>query len=83
MKKRRTFKPNPKTPLDNWSTDIDPAIMSGDHWAEEENAPIEQFGLIDDSECEEISTKKEHPYHMFMHPTINVSYGNFVRETKK
>lgn len=83
MKKPRNFDPNPKTPLDNWSVDTDPAIMSGDHWAEEENAPLEQLDFLINGECEEVSTKIEHPYHLFMHPTINVSYGNFKREPKK
>lgn len=83
MKKRRNFDPNPKTPLDNWSTDIDPAIMSGDHWAEEENAPLEQLDFLNNEECEEVSAKKEHPYDIFMHPTINVSYGNSQDRTKK
>lgn len=76
MKKRRNFNPNPKTPLDNWSVDIDPAIMSGDHWAMEENSPLEQIDLFEDENCEEVSAKKEHPYDLFMHPTMNVSYGN-------
>ncbi|OIJ13179.1 hypothetical protein BKP45_19860 [Anaerobacillus alkalidiazotrophicus] len=59
---------------------VDPAIMSGDHWAQEENAPLEQLDFFEEHQCEEISVKKEHPYHMFMHPTINVSYGNFKKE---
>ncbi|WNF35473.1 DUF3905 domain-containing protein [Bacillaceae bacterium IKA-2] len=83
MKKQRNFEPNPKTPLDNWSVDIDPAIMSGDHWAEEENAPLEQLEFLNIGECEEVNEKNEHPYDLFMHPTINVSYGNLKREPKK
>ncbi len=77
MKKPRKFTPNRRTPLDNWSVEVDPAVMSGDYWAQEENSPLEQIDLFDDEYCEEVSVKKEHPYHMFMHPNINVSYGNF------
>jgi hypothetical protein len=83
VKKQRNFDPNPRTPLDNWSVDIDPAIMSGDHWAQEENSPLEQLDFFDNGHCEEVSAKSEHPYNMFMHPSINVSYGNIKRDTQK
>ncbi|MBU9720303.1 MULTISPECIES: DUF3905 domain-containing protein [Bacillaceae] len=72
MKKKREFEPNPETPLDHWDDTIDPAIMSGDHWVEEEEAPL----LNDDN-----STKMELETHMpyrgmpgerFMHPTHQV-----------
>ncbi|MCT8139810.1 hypothetical protein H1D32_20145 [Anaerobacillus sp. CMMVII] len=62
---------------------MDPAIMSGDHWAQEENSPLEQLNFWENGDCEEVSTKKEHPYQMFMHPTMNVSYGNIKRDTEK
>lgn len=83
MKKQRNFNPNPNTPLDNWSDELDPAIMSGDHWAQEENAPLEQLEFLEDGKCEEVSAKNEHPYDLFMHPTINVSYRNIKREPKE
>uniref|UniRef100_A0A1S2L6L2 DUF3905 domain-containing protein n=1 Tax=Anaerobacillus isosaccharinicus TaxID=1532552 RepID=A0A1S2L6L2_9BACI len=83
VKKQRKFDPNPETPLDNWSVELDPAIMSGDHWAEEENSPLEQLDFFDDGHCEDVSAKKEHPYHMFTHPTLNVSYGNIKRDNPK
>ncbi len=83
MKKQRNFDPNPKTPLDNWSIDIDPAVMSGDHWAQAENSPLEQLDFFKDGNCEEVSAKKEHPFQMFMHPTMNVSYGNLKRDQIK
>lgn len=83
VKKQRSLDPNPKTPLDNWSVEIDPAVMSGDHWAQEENSPLEQLDFFNTDNCEETSAKKEHPYHMFMHPTLNVSYGNIKKTTSK
>lgn len=83
MKEQRNFDPNRKTPLDKWSVDVDPAIMSGDYWAKEENSPLEQLDFLKNGNCEEISSKKNHPYHMFMHPTHNVSYGNMKRDIEK
>lgn len=80
MKKQRNFNPNPNTPLNNWSVNIDPAIMSGDHWAQEENAPLEQLEFINVGECNEVNVKNERPYDLFMHPTINVSYQGVKRE---
>ncbi|MDE5412982.1 DUF3905 domain-containing protein [Alkalihalobacterium chitinilyticum] len=76
MGKDREFNPNPKTPLDYWDENIDPAQMSGDHWVQEENAPIENNGFADPTECEVVEEKMTPPGAMFMHPSINVSYGN-------
>ncbi len=76
MKKKREFEPNRKTPLDDWDESIDPAIMSGDHWAAEENAPLEEAGFVEDKECEVVEEKMTDPAAMFMHPSINVTYGN-------
>lgn len=83
MKKRRDFEPNPITPLDNWSINVDPAIMSGDHWVQEENAPLEEIGYADSKDCHVVQTNMTPPKSMFMHPTINVSYKNINRETNK
>ena len=58
-----------KTPLDYWSKDIDPAIMSGDEWVDidddygntrEENEELKE-GILTQSS-------------IFMHPTHDVSY---------
>ncbi|WP_078554697.1 DUF3905 domain-containing protein [Bacillus alkalicellulosilyticus] len=77
MKKKREFEPNPKTPLDEWDENIDPAMMSGDYWAKEENAPLEATGFVKNSkDCEVVEEKMTPPYSMFQHPSINVSYGN-------
>ncbi|MCD8510819.1 MAG: DUF3905 domain-containing protein [Bacillus sp. (in: Bacteria)] len=71
MKKRREFDPNPETPLDHWDDTIDPAIMSGDHWVEEEEAPLaeEELSKI----VLQTRTKNRNVYdERFMHPTHNV-----------
>lgn len=83
MKKKRKFDPNPNTPLDNWTVNVDPAIMSGDHWVQEENAPLEEINFFDHENCENENVIKEHPYDLFMHPVINVSYGNNYEKTDK
>ncbi|MDG5788205.1 DUF3905 domain-containing protein [Evansella sp. AB-P1] len=73
MKKKREFEPNPETPLEHWNENIDPAIMSGDHWVEEEEAP-----LIDEEEnrsrvpLETHAKNKMLPGEHFMHPTHQV-----------
>lgn len=83
MKQKREFEPNPITPLDKWNTNIDPAIMSGDHWVQEENAPLEEVGYSNSEDCRVVETNLTPPKSMFMHPTINVSYKNIHREEKK
>ncbi|WP_096199347.1 DUF3905 domain-containing protein [Bacillus sp. FJAT-45350] len=74
MKKKREFEPNPETPLDNWDENVDPAQMSGDHWVEEENAPLQEF--FDTKDCNVVEEKMSDPAAMFQHPSINVTYGN-------
>ncbi|MBU8907027.1 DUF3905 domain-containing protein [Desertibacillus haloalkaliphilus] len=76
MKKKRDFDPNPETPLDHWDENIDPALMSGDFWVEMENAPLEQIGWFKSGECDVVKEKVTPPKSLFMHPSINVSYGN-------
>lgn len=76
MKEKREFDPNPKTPLDDWDKTIDPAIMAGQHWVEEENAPLEALGMVESEDCEVAEEKMNPPGSIFMHPNINVSYGN-------
>ncbi len=81
MKKKREFDPNPETPLDHWNINIDPAIMSGDHWVQEENAPLEGIGYSNSDSCHVVETNLSPPKSMFMHPTINVSYKNIERDS--
>lgn len=75
MKEKREFNPNPKTPLDDWDETVDPAIMSGDHWVQEENDPLEAMGFSESEECEVDEGTFYDPASRFMHPNINVSYG--------
>lgn len=49
-KKRRPYDPNPTTPLDHWSKNIDPFVMSGQHWEEEANAPLSVGLDVEDGE---------------------------------
>lgn len=56
-----------ETPLDHWSTDIDPVLMAGDEWVDNENDPgtrrmAEKLG----------GTAMNEP---FMHPMHDVTYG--------
>jgi Protein of unknown function (DUF3905) len=59
------------TPLDRWSTEIDPSIMSGDRWVDNENDP--------GSERRENQAIARGDTSMllapFMHPTHDVTYG--------
>lgn len=76
MKEDRPFDPNPKTPLDDWDDTKDPAQMAGDHWVQEENAPLEEDGFVNSEECEVVEQNMELPGSIFMHPTMNVAYDN-------
>lgn len=58
-----------KSPLDHWSTDVDPAIMSGDHWSTtERDAELKASGDRDFRERPKAFGG------MFMHPMHDVSY---------
>jgi len=58
-----------ETPLDHWSTEIDPAIMAGDHWAD----PDHDLGHKSDENRD--FRKGIQPFGgIFMHPTHDVSY---------
>lgn len=61
---------NKNTPLDNWSVEIDPAIMSGDEWVDIKN-DIGNKAI----ENEELSEGIVPHSSIFMHPTHDVSYG--------
>lgn len=59
------------TPLDNWSRDIDPAIMSGDQWVDNQNDP----GTVRRENQRLLSGDVPSPLAPFMHPTHDVTYG--------
>ncbi len=61
---------NKDTPLDNWSKEVDPSIMSGDEWVDNQNDIGNK--AIENEELEGgIMTQSS----IFMHPTHDVSYG--------
>lgn len=59
------------SPLQNWSDDVDPAIMSGDQWVH----PYNDIGW-NSSENRELAEKNHVPKGSpFMHATKDVSYA--------
>lgn len=66
-----SFYDSPNSPLNNWSTDVDPAIMAGDQWVH----PTNDIGC-NSEENEELLESGIPPQGVpFMHPTKDVSYG--------
>lgn len=59
-------------PLDHWSRDIDPSIMSGDQWVDNEHDP----GTERRESQQLLSGDVSSPLAPFMHPTHDVTYGN-------
>lgn len=59
------------TPLDNWSTEIDPAIMSGDQWVDEKDPGWQRRE-------NQALAKGDTSFLLapFMHPTHDATYGN-------
>lgn len=66
---REKLPPWRETPLDHWSTDIDPVIMAGDEWTSDE--PQSDPGAERIAE-EGGGTAVGAP---FMHPTHDTNYG--------
>lgn len=65
------FYDSPQSPLNNWSTDVDPAIMAGDQWVH----PTNDIGF-NSTENIELAEEGIPPQGVpFMHPTKDVSYG--------
>jgi hypothetical protein len=65
------FYDSPNSPLNNWSTEVDPAIMAGDQWVH----PTNDIGC---SSSENVDLIEEGIPPMgvpFTHPTHDVSYG--------
>ncbi len=66
-----SFYDSPNSPLNNWNTNVDPAIMAGDQWVH----PTNDIGC-NSSENEEIFEEGIPPQGVpFMHPDKDVSYG--------
>lgn len=60
---------NKETPLDHWSKEIDPAVMSGDEWVDIDD----DFGNKSE-ENEELKEGILTQSSIFMHPVHDVSY---------
>ncbi|MDI3257565.1 MAG: DUF3905 domain-containing protein [Kyrpidia sp.] len=64
-----------ETPLDYWSVDVDPTVMSGEQWADGQRDP----GLQTDENEALTANSLERKLRMgelFMHPIRDVTYRN-------
>lgn len=59
------------SPLENWSKETNPAIMSGDEWVH----PTNDIGWNTTENRELLESKKKPHGAPFMHPTKDVSHG--------
>lgn len=62
---------SPKSPLEQWSDETDPAIMAGDEWVH----PTNDIGWNTTENRELLESKKKPKGYPFMHPTHDVSHG--------
>jgi hypothetical protein len=60
------------SPLENWSKETDPAIMSGDEWVH----PTNDIGWNTTENRELLENKRKPQGSPFMHPTKDVSKGS-------
>ena len=61
---------SPQSPLENWSTETDPAVMAGDEWVH----PYKDVGFRT-AENRDIFEKDQPPQGgIFMHPTIDAAH---------
>jgi hypothetical protein len=61
-----------ETPLEHWSRDVDPAVMSGDQWVDNERDPGSE--RMENQHI--LSGQPMSPLAPFMHPTHDVTYGD-------
>ena len=59
------------SPLENWSEDTDPAIMSGDEWVH----PTNDIGWNTTENRELLESMRKPQAYPFMHPTKDVGKG--------
>ncbi|MBB6443636.1 DUF3905 domain-containing protein [Bacillus benzoevorans] len=64
-----SFYTSKESPLENWSTETDPAVMAGSEWVH----PTNDIGWNTDANKELLEKQKLKQTAPFMHPTINVS----------
>ncbi|MEH7331970.1 DUF3905 domain-containing protein [Neobacillus drentensis] len=60
------------SPLENWSKETDPAIMSGDQWVH----PTNDIGWNTAENRELLESKRKPKGYPFMHPSKDVSHGS-------
>lgn len=65
-----SFYDSPNSPLNKWSKDTDPSIMSGDQWVH----PTNDIGWNSEENKELIEEKIRSKGVPFMHPPADVSY---------
>jgi hypothetical protein len=63
---------SPNSPLENWSKDTDPFIMSGDEWVH----PTNDIGWNTTENKELLESKRQPQGYPYMHPTKDVSHGS-------
>jgi hypothetical protein len=61
---------SPNSPLNQWSENTDPSIMSGDEWVH----PTNDIGWNTEENRELLEAKRRPQGVPFMHPSIDVSY---------
>lgn len=62
---------SPDSPLENWTDETDPEIMSGDQWVH----PTNDIGWNTSENRELLEEKRKPQAYPFMHPTNDVSKG--------
>jgi hypothetical protein len=62
---------SPNSPLENWSENVDPEVMSGDQWVH----PTNDIGWNTAENRELLESKQKPQASPFMHPTKDVSHG--------
>lgn len=60
------------SPLENWSKETDPAVMSGDEWVH----PTNDIGWNRTENREMLESKRQPDGRPFMHPTKDVGHGS-------
>jgi|HigsolmetaAR203D_1030402.scaffolds.fasta_scaffold00441_13 hypothetical protein len=67
---------SPNSPLENWSTDTDPEIMSGDQWVH----PFKDIGFLTTENREYFEQGIPPQGAQFMHPDKDVAYAATLKE---
>lgn len=81
MKKKKYYK-NKSTPLDLWNKEVDPAIMSGQHWEREGHQVEEEDVGWKTDENQDLRQGIPPQGVPFMHPVHDVSYDKSTAKEK-